>query len=44
MRYDDATNMHGRGGYTNFGREYSIENFSRKISTRIEEHNTMYGR
>jgi hypothetical protein len=41
MRYDDATNRHGRGWYTNFGRKYSIENIIRKISSQIEEHNTM---
>jgi hypothetical protein len=26
MRCDDATNMHGRGRYRNFGRKYSKEN------------------
>jgi len=25
MRYDDATKMHGRGRYRNFGRKYSKE-------------------
>jgi hypothetical protein len=27
LRYDDASNTHGRGRYRNFGRKYLKENF-----------------
>jgi hypothetical protein len=27
LRYDDASNTHGRGRYRNFGRKYPKENF-----------------
>ena len=37
MRCDDATNMHRRERYRNYGRKYLKENFIRKISSQTEK-------
>jgi hypothetical protein len=44
MRYDNAPNVHGRGKYRKFGREYPKEKQFGRYLLREKNTNTIHGR